>query len=267
MRVAPGPHQPTAALPPTPDEISLFSSRGRLVRRGLLDSEQLALLGSHLHRVGVVPASDTPAARRDVVQVPGGAARDTGVLSLLREAGVGALAAALLGASEIRLLQDAVLLKAARSPGRVEWHRDYTYLGYLTPARIASVRIALTPSVGTGALHVLDGSHRWEHEQALDLFAGAIAPAALDELPEPWRTRARDSVASLELEAGDATVHHCLTWHGSFANTTASDQVILVCHVFDAACTLDPDKLPVSHRELFVTDDQRRLVGEAFPLL
>ncbi len=237
------------------------------MRRGLLRPGQLASLGSHLHEVGAIPSPTAAAAAGGVAQQPGRVAGDPALVEQLRAAGVGLLASHMLGVPRVRLLQDAVLLKARRSTGRVEWHRDYTYLGYLAPAHIVSVRLALTASVGSGALSVLSGSHRWDHDQAFDGFSDAITAGALDALPEPWRSHAQTARTVLELEPGDASVHHCLTWHGSFENRSDADQTVLVLHVMDADCVVRPQRLPAAHRHLFTTDAAGHLIGPSFPEL
>ena len=55
------------------------------------------------------------------------------------------LLAEALEASRLQLLQDTALLKAPRVGGRVEWHQDRTYIGYLDQPRAATLRLALTP--------------------------------------------------------------------------------------------------------------------------
>ncbi|HEX9577790.1 MAG TPA: phytanoyl-CoA dioxygenase family protein, partial [Myxococcales bacterium] len=178
--------------------------------------------------------------------------------------GIAARIAGLLGCPRVQLLQDTVLVK---QPGRarVEWHQDHTYMGFLDPPAAVSVRLALNGCTReSGCLRVLDGSH-------LDGPRGSLRPLISHEvsddselLPEGWEER----VVEIELEPGDASVHHSLTFHGSLQNRSPGPRKTLIARLFDARARLVVERLPSPEwRAWFPTDAQGHLCGPRFPLL
>ena len=177
---------------------------------------------------------------------------------------LGAIGRAALGAQSVRLLQDGILHKPAQCPDNVPWHCDHTYLGYLVPPRVVSVRIALTSACEqTGCLKIRPGSHRWATP---NLAAGAtriddhtpflrsINPQAIDEHP-------------VVMAAGDVSVHLCRLWHGSGPNESDTPRTVLVFHIADAACVVDHDAIPPSLVDAITTDDAGRLSAPSCPRL
>lgn len=240
-----------------------FARDGYAIVRGAVAGEELARLRTAFD---ALMGSGSAAA---VLQLPRPSERSPIVRAHLTSPACGGVAADALGAAAIQLLQDGLLLKRARPGSRIEWHQDYSYTGYVVPPCAVSVRLALTPStLETGCLQVLSGSHAWSADAPLDLSAQSIGAGALDELPEPWRSRASDSQRALELLPGDVSVHHCRTYHASGENRGDRDAKIIVVHAFDAACTLAPERLPSPEAAAwFPTDADGHLSTERFPLL
>ncbi len=229
-----------------------FAKNGWAVVRQAVAPEVVAALDVAATRLVPTPTAlvQLPAPRTlDAVFAPG--------------AHVGRLGAQALGCERVQLLQDGLLFKP---PGdhRVEWHRDVTYTGYLRPPATISVRLALTPStVETGCLYVLGRSHETPWSGDTDVFGDIIAPGAVADL-SPAEL---DAAIPVELEPGDVSLHHCLTFHGSFENRSSQVTRVLVTHVFDAACTVDETLLPEGARAHFTTDDDGHLSATRFPLL
>ena len=103
----------------------------------------------------------------------------------------------------------------------VSWHQDSAYFG-LEPHDLATVWIALTDSNrDNGCLRVLPGSHRgpaYRHSEtfaAKNLLARGQAIEGLDD------TKGVD----VELAAGQFSVHHEHTVHGSLPNQTAAARI------------------------------------------
>ena len=71
----------------------------------------------------------------------------------------------------------------------------------------------------------------------------------------------------IELNAGDVSIHHCLTYHGSYENSTGRVQKTIVTHVFDGDCRLKHERLPSNAVHLFHTDIKGHLLPSSFPLL
>jgi ectoine hydroxylase-related dioxygenase (phytanoyl-CoA dioxygenase family) len=71
----------------------------------------------------------------------------------------------------------------------------------------------------------------------------------------------------LVLAAGDVSIHHCLTLHGSAPNTSARPRRTIILRMFDADCRLDPAKLPPGAESYFPTDAEGHLATSSFPLV
>jgi ectoine hydroxylase-related dioxygenase (phytanoyl-CoA dioxygenase family) len=168
------------------------------------------------------------------------------------------------GCARIKLLQDTVLVKPALVGGEVAWHQDHTYTGYLDPARVASVRLALTDcNAGNGCLEVIDASHKWGLVGDVRALTETHVADALGERAAQWR----DHVIALELEPGDLSIHHCLTLHRSGKNTSAQTRKTLITRLFDADCKLVAARLPPGAEAYFPVDADARLADSAFPVL
>jgi non-heme Fe2+,alpha-ketoglutarate-dependent halogenase len=106
-------------------------------------------------------------------------------------------------------------IKEARNPAFVSWHQDATYWGLSAPD-VVTAWVALTPSnMANGAMGVIPGSHRMQqlpHRDTFDknnlLTRGQEIAVEVDE----------SKAAYLELEPGEASLHHVLLVHGSPPN-------------------------------------------------
>lgn len=115
-----------------------------------------------------------------------------------------------------------IFLKEPGDPAFVAWHQDLVYW-QLDPPDLVSAWIALTDStVENGALEVLAGSHR----RPLLPHGAANDPANLlgnnqkiTEEIEPARVR------TLLLRAGEMSIHHVRTAHGSAPNRSRSRRI------------------------------------------
>jgi len=173
------------------------------------------------------------------------------------------LAAALLGAPAVRLLQDALLVKPVGGEAALAWHRDATYFGYLTPIDVVSVRLALgRETVASGCMWVIDGSHRWDVATG-DAFGAARVDddlARLDRVADGARV-------PLELAPGDVSLHHARTFHASFPNRGPASRRTLVTHVAADRCRVLVDRLPADARAAFPVEDDGRLAADPFWIL
>ena len=174
--------------------------------------------------------------------------------------------AQLIGAQNIRLLQDVVLIKEGGCQSIVDWHNDHSYTGYLTPDRIFSIRIALSMStLKNGCLWVLDGSHRWKHHEESHFMTDSLSAKQSAEISAKGQSRDKCPVP---LASGDMSVHHCKTFHASFANESDAPSVIFICHVFDAKCKVDEHALKAAGgAAYFPLTEDGALCPEAFPTL
>ncbi len=104
----------------------------------------------------------------------------------------------------------------------ISWHQDSAHWG-LDSDRIVTVWIALTPATReNGCMRMLPGSQRTgtvAHRDTWDpdniLTRGQTIDAAIEE----------DRAVSVELAAGEASLHHVFMWHASHANRSGGRRV------------------------------------------
>jgi non-haem Fe2+, alpha-ketoglutarate-dependent halogenase len=113
-------------------------------------------------------------------------------------------------------------IKEARNPAFVSWHQDATYWGLSAPD-VVSAWVALTPSnMANGAMGVIPGSHRMQqlpHRDTFDknnlLTRGQEIAVEVDE----------SKAFYLQLEPGEASLHHVLLVHGSPPNPSPDRRI------------------------------------------
>jgi phytanoyl-CoA hydroxylase len=181
-----------------------------------------------------------------------------------QDAAIGQRVAEVLGCARVKLLQDTVLVKAARIGGPVAWHQDHTYTGYLEPARAVSVRLALTDCHrDNGCLEVISGSHTWGLIGDVRALTESHVADALGPAAAHWQER----VAALELAPGDISIHHCLTLHKSRDNRSAHARKTLISRLFDGDCQLVHAHLPAGAAAYFPVEVDGTLADAAFPVV
>jgi ectoine hydroxylase-related dioxygenase (phytanoyl-CoA dioxygenase family) len=238
-----------------------FARDGSVTIRGVVAAAECAAM--HELFASIMPEAAFPPAPGVVHELTGVARALEPLMAIARDPRFGALVADALGATRVQLLQDSLLYKPASAGGAVELHQDRTYIGYLVPAQVATIRIALVPEdEANGCMHVVDGSHHWGTLGG-DRSLSATSVEAATLTAEQQGRAARP----LPLAAGDVTIHHCLTLHGSAPNTSARPRRTIILRMFDAACTLDRARLPPGAEAYFPTDAEGRLSTSAFPLV
>jgi phytanoyl-CoA hydroxylase len=244
-----------------------FDRDGWVVARGVISSDELAAL--HDIFTTLIPETASLAASPDGVlgEITGASRAFEPLARIACDRRFGALAAKALDASRVQLLQDSLLYKPARDGGRVHWHQDYTYVGFLTPARVVSLRIALLDErEDTGCMRVVSGSHKWEQVGGVRALTETRVDTLVPQLSEEQRDAVEHSTP-LVLEPGDISIHHCLTLHGSGPNVSGHPRRTIILRLFDADCRLDAARLPAGAESYFPTDPDGRLATPAFPLV
>jgi len=248
------------------DRRAEFEARGWLVLRGVVSAQDLAEVNGIFDEL-MAPTAPPPAAGPGASFRPNACRAHAAMLRHLHD-GVAEFACHLLGGSSIHLLQDALLLKRPSAKGSIALHQDYTYTGFLDPASMVSVGLALSDaSSESGCLHVVDASHTWGLVGGLRIFAGGLEEDIGVMLSPAQRESVTRQRIALEVHAGDVTIHHCLTLHGSDDNRTSRPRKTIVTHLFDGDCRLVRDRLPPAVQQQFVTDVEGHLTGPAFPVL
>jgi hypothetical protein len=238
---------------------------GWVVVRGVVPAEELPRL--RRAHAWLIPAIAYPPRQDGVLWEVTGAARHVPLLGeIVHDARWGRLAAGALGCDAVQLLQDSLLYKPPREGAPVEWHQDHTYVGFLTPPRVISLRLALhDEDQESGCMRVVDGSHRWGPVGGVRALSEAQVDSLVPSL-SPEQRAALETARPLELAAGDISIHHCLTLHGSGPNRAERPRRTLILRMFDAACRLDPGRLPPGGETHFPTTADGRLDPSAFPL-
>src|SRR5258705_8827259 len=194
-----------------------FEEHGWVVVRGVVPRDELPDLRRLFNLVG--PELAYPWRKDGVLwEITGAAQRVPPLAAVAGDVRFAALAAGALGCGTVQLLQDSLLYKPPRDGGPVEWHQDHTYVGFLTPARVISLRLALLPEDEvSGCMRVVDSSHRWGPIGAVRALSEGQVDSLLPALG-PEQRAALAGARLLELEPGDVTIHHCLLLHGSGPN-------------------------------------------------
>lgn len=244
-----------------------FQTHGWLIVRGVVPRTEIAELEAAID--GAIPPPAYPAWGAQVIEAAGISNASVAIARHAHDPRVARIAAMLLGATRVRMLQDTALIKPANSPATIEWHQDYSYLAYLDLPRVVTARIAITPCVvASGCMRVIDGSHLWGLRGDDLTFQRASVENTLGALPPELQARAHTDEQLIELAPGDVSFHSCLTFHRSLENTTSNARKTLVVRMMDAECRLVPERLPSPElRAIFTTDDDGRLTGAAFPTL
>ena len=244
----------------------MFERDGCVVVRRAVPVAELAALRELF--MTVIPDIPYPVGRDGVVRELTGLAHSyPPARPIVTDRRFGALVAEALGAARVQLLQDSWLYKPPRDGGPVELHQDRTYIGYLTPPRIATLRLALErEDEDNGCMRAVAGSHRWGAiGDDRSLVADSVASLVPTLSVEQQATIA--SARPLVLEPGDVSIHHCLTLHGSARNASERPRRTIILRMFDATCTVDRPRLPAGAEAYFPSDTDGHLDPVAFPLV
>jgi len=132
-------------------------------------------------------------------------------------------AAQLVGARQIRLLEDNALYKAPKTGGELKWHQDHPYWP-LAQANAVTAWVALDDVyLENGAMQMAVGSHLLGERLPAAFGTGTPylqekRPAAVKPVQDP--EKAGLDIQTIELKAGEVSLHHAFTWHASGPNET-----------------------------------------------
>ncbi|MCC6489409.1 MAG: phytanoyl-CoA dioxygenase family protein [Candidatus Hydrogenedentes bacterium] len=210
----------------TDAQVAEYRERGFVKGPRVLNERQIEVLREGLERIRTGENERLPelyeiddawkkAPEKSVFHFLGAWRIDEAFHDLLFHPGVTVPVSQLLDTPRVRFWHDQVFYKPPRHPGVVAWHQDYSYWTRSVPARHLTVWIGLDDStLANGCIHFVPGSHRWPLLPKLQLLENMdgikdiLTPEQLAEFkPEP-----------LELKAGECSIHHCMTLHGSYGN-------------------------------------------------
>lgn len=225
---------------PTPSDIAFFKEKGYWLSPKLLSDEELKTLREHHARIvaGEYETKRPPLSRDPepgdtsrLVQVNNAYWTDTAMAQLVLSPLIGRIAARLAGVRGIRMWHDQLLFKPPQSgkAGNIGWHQDRGYWLCLDNDKAITAWVALEDvDENNGCMEVVPGSHRWGllgedhfYHQDIEQQIKRIE----EKTGQPFTTK------SCVLPAGSVSFHHCLTIHGSRANTSTRPRISIAVHL------------------------------------
>ena len=166
------------------------------------------------------------------------------IATILRKPLLGAVAARLARAEEIRIFQATLIYKPpiAHEPSNVvPWHFDKHYWQTSTSQRMLTAFIPFhdcTAEMGT--ITMVDGSHRWEERPGGDDSTRHFAARDRGELEHLLLHNAEFNGSevrkvAVEIPRGHVSFHHCRTYHGSGPNLSDRPRRAVSLHLQDGA--------------------------------
>jgi ectoine hydroxylase-related dioxygenase (phytanoyl-CoA dioxygenase family) len=161
---------------------------------------------------------------------------------LLRKPLVGAVAAALARADEIRVFQTTLIYKppiAAEPTNVVPWHFDKHYWSTATSDRMLTAFIPFHDcGEEMGTITMIDGSHRWQEVGRDDSMTRHFAERDNSDLERVLAENAAYNDAEVVkvpmiIPKGHMSFHHCRTYHGSLTNRSGRPRRAVSFHLQD----------------------------------
>ncbi|MCZ4097991.1 phytanoyl-CoA dioxygenase family protein [Streptomyces sp. So13.3] len=245
-----------AALLPTDDEVRQYAERGWYLSRKLFTDDEIDVLTSASdryyagHRDRTLPVrparlaywtpEDGPVQRHnDYIHY-----EDDRIAAILRKPLLGAVAARLAEADEIRVFQATMIYKPPRPDERtnlVPWHFDKHYWATCTSERMLTAFIPFHDcGTGMGTITMIDGSHRWREAAVVDSATRHFAERDRSELDRMLAENAtynstQVTKVPMEIPKGHVSFHHCRTYHGSGPNLSDRPRRAISLHLQDGA--------------------------------
>ncbi len=164
------------------------------------------------------------------------------IARILRKPLLGAVAARLAQAAEIRVFQSTLIYKPPRpdEPSNiVPWHFDKHYWQSSTSERMLTAFIPLHHcDEELGTITMIDGSHRWKEIGADDTTTRHFAERDNSDLERMLSDNAAYNNAEVRkvpmiIPKGHVSFHHCKTYHGSGPNRSDRPRRAISFHLQD----------------------------------
>ena len=242
------------SLLPTDDEVEFYAEHGWYLSRKLLDDAEVDELvdATEAFYAGArdrelparpptlaywEPAHGAVQRHNDYVHYESDA-----VARILRKPIIGAVAARLAQAAEIRVFQATLIYKPPRpdEPSNVvPWHFDRHYWQTCTSERMLTAFIPFHDcDEEMGTLTMVDGSHLWKEVSTDDTTSKHFAERDPSELDALLEENAKYNNTTVDLRPmiipkGHMSFHHCRTYHGSGANRSDRPRRAISFHLQD----------------------------------
>lgn len=166
------------------------------------------------------------------------------IAKILRKPLLGAVAARLAQASEIRIFQATMIYKPpvpAEPTNVVPWHFDKHYWASSTSDRMLTAFVPFhdcPPEMGT--ITMVDGSHRWREIGNDDSTVRHFAERDKAQLDTMLAENAAYNGVEVDkiqmnIPKGHMSFHHCRTYHGSGPNVSGRPRRAISLHLQDGA--------------------------------
>ncbi|WP_027661156.1 phytanoyl-CoA dioxygenase family protein [Salinispora fenicalii] len=165
-----------------------------------------------------------------------------GLGAILRKPLIGAVAARLAQADEIRIFQSTLILKPpidGEPSNIVPWHFDKHYWASSSSERMLTAFIPFHDcDEELGTIVMVDGSHQWAEVGADDTVVRHFADRDRDQLDDMLARNAGHNGAEIRkipmvIPKGHMSFHHCRTYHGSGANVSGRPRQAISLHLQD----------------------------------
>lgn len=165
-----------------------------------------------------------------------------GIAAILRKPLIGAVAARLAGAREIRVFQATMIYKPPRPDeptNIVPWHFDRHYWQTCSSENMLTAFIPFHDcDESMGTLTMVDGSHRWKEIGGDDSTTRHFADRDRGDLERMLAENAEFNNADVVkcpmlIPKGHMSFHHCRTYHGSGANRSDRPRRAISLHLQD----------------------------------
>lgn len=242
------------ALLPTDEDVAFYAEHGWYLSKKLFTDEEIDLLESASedfyagHRDRTLPVRPPKLAYWE----PGHGAvqrhndyihyEDDTIGRILRKPLLGAVAARLAGAEEIRVFQSTLIFKppvAGEQSNIVPWHFDRHYWSTSTSERMLTAFIPFHDcGEEMGTITMVDGSHRWQETAENDATSLHFAERDRNELEVMLEENAAHNGSEVvkipvRIPRGHVNFHHCRTYHGSGANVSDRPRRAISLHLQD----------------------------------
>jgi ectoine hydroxylase-related dioxygenase (phytanoyl-CoA dioxygenase family) len=260
---------------PNDDDCRFFAEHGYWIAPVLFTGEEVDRFRAAMDRVrageyrtGKAPTLDLPIPADDSAlrKIDNAWWADPDLADLATDARLGAVAAQLLGVDGIRLWQDQLLHKppSGEDRTRIGWHQDWdSWRTVASIDRFVTAWVALDDvDESNGAMQVLPGSHHWGLLEGQSNFLGTDLDAQLDRLAAEHDVEPQ----LLEMQAGQVSFHHVLTFHGSSTNTRDRVRRSLAVHLVDATVASVDQPGGWQHYNLGFLQQRGGAVGDAYDI-
>jgi Phytanoyl-CoA dioxygenase (PhyH) len=169
-----------------------------------------------------------------------------GLARLLRKPLIGAVAARLAQADEIRVFQSTLIYKppvAGEPSNIVPWHFDKHYWSTSTSEKMLTAFIPFHDcGEEMGTITMIDGSHRWREIGSDDSVTRHFAERAASDMDRllagnAAHNQARVVKVPVVIPKGHMSFHHCRMYHGSGPNLSGRPRRAVSFHLQDGGNT------------------------------